>query len=303
MSQSKRRTTNRSNYTKAGTYRQAKSRTSRQGDTHTSSSTPGSILATIAGIGLALLVVLGFVLIGIIGHEKATTTASGGGPGKVPAGYGSLNHAKGPCGNAGQAACPAAQADWFSITAASPTGVAAAIAHSLDYLSMQAQYGYVALDTPALVHAYDAHTGIQYYDSDHWVVSVRVAHGLRCGLFDFVYDRTHQQLRFSSFGIITPSDPRSKQPFPYISESTALTVLSNERGMGAKIGIQPELIFFPIDPSFPNLSSPVHKWAGGGNSPMLPMWYIVGSDNNSYFVGTDLHTHPLSQLPIAKGQP
>lgn len=298
MSQQKRRTSRRGNNTKTSMYRQASTRLD------TSTSRVGSILATSAGIGLALIVVLGFVLIGIIGHEKGSTTntASGGG-GTVPAGYGSLNHAKGPCGNAGQAACPAPQPNWFSITSTSPTSIAAAIAGSIDYRSMQGQYGYVALDTPALVHAYDAHTGIAYYDSDHWVVSVRNAAGLRCGLFDFVYDRANQRLRFSSFGVITPVDPHSKQSFPYISESTALTVLNGERKMGVKAGTQPELIFFPIDPSYPNLSSPVHKWAGGGNSPMLPMWYVVGADGNSYFIGTDMHTHTFSQLPIAKGQP
>jgi len=303
MSQAKRRSTNRGYNTKANTYRQARLQASRQMDTQTSHTTSGSILATIAGIAMALLVVAGFALIGIIGHSKGTATASGGGPGTVPAGYGSLNHPKGPCGNAGQAACAAAQPNWFSTSSASPAAVAAAIAGSSDYRSMQAQYGYVALDTPALVHAYDAHTGIAYYDSNHWVVSVRNAAGMRCGLFDFVYDAAHQRLRFSSFGVITPADPHAQQAFPYISQSQAITVLSSERKLGVKGGTQPELIFFPIDPNYPILTSPVHKWAGGGNSPMFPMWDITGSDGNSYFIGTDLHTHTRSQLPIATTQP
>ena len=303
MSQPKRRSTRRGYLTKANTYRQARLQASRSPETPGNRITSGSILATIAGIGLAIFVVAGFVLIGIIGHEKGTATASGGGPGTAPAGYGSLNHPKGPCGNAGQAACPATQPDWFSITSASPTAVATAIAGNRDYRSMQAQYGYISLDTPALVHAYAAHTGIAYYDSDHWVVSVRNAAGMRCGLFDFVYDAAHQRLRFSSYGVITAADPHAQQAFPYISQSQAITVLSSERKLGVKSGTQPELIFFPIDPNYPNLSSPVHKWAGGGNSPMLPMWYITGSDGSSYFVGADLHTHTRSQLPIATGQP
>src|SRR5579884_2040 len=302
MSQAKRRSTYRSYHTKANVYQKARLQASRQLDTHSSHNGSGSIIATIAGVALALLVVAGFVLIGIIGHGKGTATASGG-SGTVPVGYGSLNHPKGPCGNAGQAACTAAQPNWFSISSPSPAAVAAAIAGSSDYLSMQAQYGYVALDTPALVHAYAAHTGIAYYDSDHWVVSVRNAAGMRCGLFDFVYDAAHQRLRFSSYGVITPADPHAQQAFPYISQSQAIAVLSSERKLGVKGGTQPELIFFPIDPSYPILTSPAHKWAGGGNSPMLPMWYITGSDGNSYFIGTDLHTHTRSQLPIATTQP
>jgi hypothetical protein len=303
MSQAKRHTENRGHNLKQRKYQQTRLQTSGQLDTHNSRSTSGSILATIFGIGLALVVVLGFVLIGIIGHEKGTATASGGGPGTVPTGYGSLNHPKGPCGNAGQAACPQAQPNWFPIASGSIASVAAAITGSNDFLSMQAQFGYASLDTPALVHAYDAHTGIAYYDSDHWVVSVRNAAGLRCGIFDFVYDPTHQRLRFSSYGVITSTDPHAQQAFPYISSSKAIAVLNSERKLGVKTGMQPELIFFPIDPNFPNLSSPVHKWAGGGNSPMAPMWYIVGSDGSSYFIGTDLHSHTQSQLPIAKGQP
>ena len=42
------------------------------------------------------------------------------------------------------------------------------------------------LDTPALVHAIHAHTGVAYQDSDHWVASVKVE-DTRTGLYDFVY--------------------------------------------------------------------------------------------------------------------
>jgi hypothetical protein len=240
----------------------------------------------------------------IIGHGNNAANASGGGSGiHVPVGYGSLNHPKGPCGNAGQASCAPADPGWFPITSESTAAVASAIASSKDFVAMKGRFGYVSLDTPALVHAYSAHTGNPYYDDDHWVVSVRNSSGVRSGIFDFVYDRAHQRMRFSSFGVITPSDPHSQQAFPYIASSTAVEKLRSQRGLGVRGGTQPELIFFPIDPSFPVLTSPVHKWRGGGNSPMEPMWHIVGSDGHDYFVGGDLNVHAQADLPIAKGQP
>jgi hypothetical protein len=287
--------------------RKLRSYTTKQTMANNHTSTSGSTLSTIFGTGIGIVVILGFIVIGILGHHQhtsSTTTASGGGPAAtVPVGYGSLNHPKGPCGNAGQAPCPAAQPDWFSIASDTPVAVTTAIKNSSDFLSMQPQYGFTTLDTPVLVHAYDAHTGIQYYDDDHWVVSVRNAAGMRCGIFDFVYDRTHQRLRFSSYGVITALDPHSQQAFPYISLTAATTLLHSERGLGMKMNTQPELIFFPIDPSFPILTSPVHKWAGGGNSPMAPMWFMIGSDGKNYFVGSDMHIHTQSELPIAQGQP
>src|SRR5205085_1378361 len=152
-------------------------------------------------------IVLGLAFMFIIGHGSGIASASSGPGGSVPAGYGSLNHPKGPCGNAGQATCSAVDPGWFAVPSSSPDGAAAAIASSREYVSMQGRFGYAAMDTPALVHAYDAHTGNAYYDDDHWVVSVRDASGLRSGIFDFVYDRAHARMRFSSYGVLTPEDP------------------------------------------------------------------------------------------------
>lgn len=265
-----------------------------------------TLLATTIALGLATLMIVGLTLMIMLSHNSGVANASGGSPASTSnsdAGYGSLHHPKGPCGNTGQAPCAPVDPGWFSIASASPADVATAIVQSDDYASMQGQFGYVSLDTPTLVHAYDAHTDNSYYDDDHWVVSVRNAAGMRCGIFDFVYDHTQQRLRFSSFGVINSPDPHSKQAFPYIPSSVAVTQLQNQRKLGVMSGTQPELIFFPIDPSFPVLTSPVHKWAGGGNSAMNPMWLIVGSDGQDYFVGTDLVVYVQKDLPVAKGQP
>ena len=264
----------------------------------------GAMISTAIVLGMVVLFALGFGFLIITGHSGSVASASGGGPvGNVPTGYGAQNHAKGPCGNAGQAACPAVNPDWFAVPSASSNVVATAIGSSKEYIAMQGRYGYVAMDAPALVHAYDAHTGNDYYDDDHLVVSVRDASGLRCGIFDFVYDQTHSRMRFSSYGVITPEDTYARQAFPYIASSVALAQLQHSRGLNAIGGTHPELIFFPIDPSFPYLTSPVHKWSGGGNSAMSPMWHITGSDGHNYFIGADLQVYDQAQLPVAKGQP
>ena len=262
------------------------------------------VYSTLLGIGIVGVLVLGLALMTIIGHGNNTAAASGGGPTSNTApGYGSLNHPKGPCGNAGQPACPAVDPGWFPVGAESPGAVVAAITGGSEFATIARQYGIASLDTPALVHAYGAHTGMDYYDDDHWVVSVRDSTGMRCGLFDFVYDRVHQRMRFSSYGVLTAQDPHSRLAFPYVSSSSALTHLQSQRRLSVMAGARPELIFFPIDPSFPNLNSPVHKWAGGGNSAMDPMWHMVGADRHEYFVGGDLNVYAQPDLPIAKGQP
>lgn len=262
-----------------------------------------TIIGLCAAFGIVALLVLGFVLLITVGRGSGVAGASGGPVSPVPTGNGSLNHAKGSCGNAGQAACPAVPQGWFAVSGASPASVAAAIANGPDYKAMQGHYGYTTLDTPTLVHAYAAHTGNDYYDDDHWVVTVRNAGGMRCGIFDFVYDRVHGWMRFSSYGVITPQDAHAGLPFPYISPTTAIAQLQRQRGLSMLSGTQPVLIFFPIDPNYPYLNSPVHKWSGGGNSAMEPMWHIVGSDRHDYFVGTDLNVYVTTNLPIAQGQP
>jgi len=253
---------------------------------------------------MTIVLVIGLAFLIIIGHGGNTVNASGGNPaGNVPPGYGSLNHAKGTCGNVGQAPCPAADPGWFAVKSESPQAVALAISGSNQFIMMKGRYGYATTDMPAMIHAYGARTGNDYYDDDHWVVSVRDVTGMRRGIFDFVYDRVHQRMRFASYGVLTAQDANSRQAFPYISSSTALARLQSKLKLQLMAGKQPELIFFPIDPNFPVLTSPVHKWSGGGNSPMEPIWHMVASNGTDYFVGLDMNVYTHTNLPIAKGQP
>lgn len=255
--------------------------------------TTGTGAATCIVLGVGLVLFLCFALVVVIGQGNRVVNASGGGPG------GSVGTVKGQCGNAGQPSCPV-DPGWFPVTSESSAGITAAIARSRDVVMMRGQYGYAAFDTPTLVHHYGPHTGMDYFDDDHWVVSARNSAGQECGIFDFVYDRVHHRMRFSSFGVITPTDLHAHQAFPYTAPSLAITKLQQQLRRSVMAGVQPELIFFPIDPNWRNLRSPMSKWLGGGQSPMDPMWHLMGSDERDYFVGEDLRVYTLSDLPVAR---
>jgi hypothetical protein len=242
-----------------------------------------------------MIAVVGLVLMIIAIQGSRVASASGGGPpGPTPPG----RHV---CGTAGEPACPPDDLDWVSITSESPGAVAAAIGKSEHFTMMQSHYNYASLDIPALVRSFGPHTGIQYYDDDHWVVSVRDTSSREVGVFDFVYDRANHRLRFSSFSALGEMNPSAHQAFPYISADMAVAQLKSQRKLGVQPGKQPELIFFAIDPRWRDLTSPVHLWKGGGEAPMDPMWHLVGSDGRDYFVGVDLHAYVLTNLPFAPG--
>lgn len=247
----------------------------------------------ITGIGVVLVLVLCTVLVVLVVNVNASNK-----PPTLP-----LSHlatkVRGTCGNAGQPTCPV-DPGWFSIAAESSSAVMASITSgSREFEMLKGQFGYVSMDTPILVHHYGPHTGIDYFDDGHWVVSVRNNAGQRCGIFDFVYDRTLHRMRFSAFAQLMPGDARGPYAFPYISLQKAIGQLLLQRHITVMLGRQPELIFFPIDPEWRDPHSPVHNWTGSGQSPMEPMWHLVGSDGHDYFMGADLHIHIASDLPIA----
>jgi len=262
-----------------------------------------TVFSVIISVGATLAIVLGFIFISTIVRAHSTTTAPGGSPSSIPVAYGSLHHPKGWCGNTGQAACPAIDPGWFSVSSETPVAVTSAITHSSSFRTMMNQYGYTLLDTPTLVHTLSAKTGISYYDYDHWIVSVVNTSGQRCGVFDFIYDRAHQRMSFSSFGVVTPNDPHAKMAFPYTSSTAASVALQQQHGLAVAPSSQAELVFFPIDPNFRNLNSPVHLWSGGGDSPMNPIWLLRGIDGYDYFVGVDQHVYTQTDLPVAQGTP
>lgn len=248
------------------------------------SATPFPIQSGFA-VGIVLLCAL--FLVCAVGKSMASPPAS------HLSGPGSLNYPKGWCGQQGQASCRI-DPGWLPVTSEQPDEIARVMMSNPEYAMLQKSAGYSALDTPALVHPLNAHTGIAYYDLDHWIASARSATGVRVGLFDFVYDGAYKRLRFSSFGVISPQDAHAHLAFPYIMSNQALARLQAQPGVHILVASQPELVFFLIDPRYNDLSSKKYRWYGGGDSPINPLWHIAGTANNDYFVGSDLRTFTRS---------
>jgi hypothetical protein len=207
------------------------------------------------------------------------------------------------CGNMSQVA---ASTPTTAQSLDTPEGAALAILGSSQSGGVAAHYNgdwHVVLDIPALVHAFHAHTGVEYQDSDHWVASAKVG-DTRTGLYDFVYQRAQKALRFASFGTIASAeDPHAHQAFPYTSAETALAQLKATRNLQPKAGTAPELIFFPPADWVTNVRQPTtHPWTSGGIDPLNPMWRITATDGNDYFIGNDLLVHTLDELPIVPSQ-
>jgi hypothetical protein len=167
---------------------------------------------------------------------------------------------------------------------------------SPEYAMLQKRAGYTTLDTPIRVHSLHMHTGIDYYEMDHWVASARSTTGVRAGLFDFVYDATYKRLRFASFGVITPGDVHAHMAFPYVVGVQVLAKLQRQPGIHLLAASQPEPVFFQIDPRYRDLSSNKYRWYAGGDSPMNPLWHVAGVAGTDYFVGSDLHTYTSSMV-------
>lgn len=238
-------------------------------------------------VGIVLLCAL--VLVFGIGKSAASSNIS------LPAGPGSLNYAKGWCGQHRQVACRSSFG-WLSVKSAQPDEIARVMMSSPEYGMLRKRAGYAMLDTPARVYSLHMNTGIAYYDMDHWVASARSKNGMRVGMFDFVYDAVYKRLRFASFGVITPGDVHAHMAFPYVVGAQVLAKLQRQPGIHLLATSQPELVFFQIDPRYRDLSSNKYRWYAGGDSPMNPLWHVPGVAGNDYFVGCNLHTYTSSMV-------
>lgn len=244
----------------------------------------------LAFVGVSLLVTLMAAV--LIWHGTIASATSSSQTGK--------NNARNIwCGSAGQPACPTVDPGWVPLRSEAPGDVLAVLTHNKMFLTVESRYGQVGSDLPVLVHPFNPQNlGSDYYRDDHWILPVRDAQGLECGLLDFVYDRAHQAIRPSSFIMLQKRDPRYGRAFPYVSSSGAQAALNNARHMGLLSATAPELSFFPLAADYWGPEATRH-WTGGGASPMDPMWLLQGADGHTYFVGSDLHVQTQNNLPLA----
>lgn len=246
---------------------------------HTEASFPVQV-----GMVLGIALLSAFLLVFGVGKSIASDTTT------PPVGPGSLDHPKAWCGQSGQPVCRN-DPGWFSVTSEQPDAIVQAMKKSPEYVMLQKRAGYVELDTPVRVRSLQMHTGIAYYDLDHWVTSARNTVRVRVGLFDFVYDAASQRLRFASFGVIQSGDVHAHMAFPYVAGTQVLAKLQRQPGVHLMAASQPELVFFQLDPRYRDLSSSKYRWYGGGDSPLNPLWHVVGIAGNNYFMGNDLHAY------------
>jgi len=260
-------------------------------------------LRTALPVVAAALLVTGFLaLLLLVPHPTAAVASSSGTGGAgtpPPNGQGG----KQPwCDAPGLPACPTPDPGWVPITGETPRAAADAISRSSMFGALQGQVGHLSLDTPALVHLLLSRGGSDYWTSDHWVVSARNDAGVQIGLFDYVYDRAHQRIRFANYGYISANDPRYGHAFPYSTAASAIQRLQVERKVSPRASSAPLLVYFPPDPRVlgPAGNQAPIPWSGGGEYPTDPMWMVPGADGRTYFVGKDSHVHNQSELPIAQ---
>jgi hypothetical protein len=205
------------------------------------------------------------------------------------------------CGVDGKPDCPAPDPGWISVTDNTPGAAARAIVGSGMFASIKTTHGIHALDLPARVHTLATPSGYDYYDDDHWVVSVRDKANKQVGIFDFVYDSANQRVRFASYGILRPGDTRYGHAFPTTQPTAVLQRLQTERGLSAKAGAQADLVFFPPDQQRFGAQAK-QPWGAGGSSPLDAIWQVPGANGVNYYVGSDQHVYELKDLPIGSGR-
>jgi hypothetical protein len=266
-------------------------RTSHRGARH-SQNIPHQVFRAAVPLAVVSLIVM-LMMWGV-----ANAGAAAGVTSADPKGPSVTNFTKHPwCGGDGQAACPLPEPGWIQLNGPTPGDVIAAIKTSDIFRTVNSNHGGKSLDLPALVHTIASPSGYDYFDDNHWVVSVRDGKNIQVGVFDFVYDRANQRIRFASYGTLIPKDARFGHAFPWTTASAASGRLQAERGLGLKLGSQPDLVFFHVsDAALGPQASQV--WSGGGGSPVDAMWRVTGADGVQYFVGQDRHVYVQSELPL-----
>ncbi|MGH2487510.1 MAG: hypothetical protein ACRDHE_16020, partial [Ktedonobacterales bacterium] len=194
-------------------------------------------------------------------------------------------------------------ADWISVTSSAPSDIAADM-ESGGLAMMESRLGPVTLDAPTLVYPLNVHTGYDANDCPHWIASFHYNSGGSWGAIDYVFDPAHSQMRFVNGAGIYQNDSRFGKTFPYITLEQALALVHQQRGVTAAKSETPLLVFFSLKQGWAGEGQPPdtttsHVWTDSGTSATDPMWRIVGSDGNVYFVVRSLRVYAMSEVPTA----
>lgn len=150
------------------------------------------------------------------------------------------------------------------------------------------------LETPILVKALQAPGSVVM--PDYYIIPIDNAAGKMVGAAELELNASHTSVQVTSIVTYTSAHPHGQ--VSHVAKSAALTDLSAQRGVALRSGVQPQLVYIPIDAA--ELETGQVVWNGGGTSPTDPVWLIPGADGQNHIVGADGHAYNISSVPLMK---
>ena len=128
--------------------------------------------------------------------------------------------------------------------------------------------------------------------SDYYVLPIIDAHGAITDIGQFELNVAHTALRFAA---ITSLDGR--YPIVRQTASAAIAAVRVQRRVTIRAGVQPYLVFFPIDAY--DLETGKVVWKAGGLWPGEPLWLVPGSDGQNHLYGNDGKVYAEREIPMS----
>jgi hypothetical protein len=210
------------------------------------------------------------------------------------------------CGTATTPACPAQTGDWIPVAADTPADVLAAFKQSSLYAAVQnsnatgkgdAQYDLSRPETP--VFERELHVPGSFTLPDIYVIPFDAADGTIQHIVICNVNAQHTAIEAAEVMAIGTS-PRPHGELAMVSVTAAIASVHAQANVVLQAGVQPYLVFFPVDGSL--VGTGQVTWHGGGG-PGDPLWLVPGADGHDHVVGNDGKVYLPSQLPIKMASP
>lgn len=210
------------------------------------------------------------------------------------------------CGTATTPACPTQTGDWIPIASDTPTDVLTAFKQSSLYAAVQssnatgkgdAQYDLSRPETP--VFERELHVPGSFNLPDIYVIPFDAADGTIQHIVICNVNPQHTAIEAAEVMAIG-SSPRPHGELALIPVTAAIASVHAQTNVSLRAGVQPYLVFFPVDGSL--VGTGQVTWHGGGG-PGDPLWLVPGADGHDYVVGNDSKVYLPSQLPIKMASP